>query len=232
MNYINILLFKGDQLQDKSRAQKAAIVLPDPKTLSTDCSHGMQAEFSSFFQLICPGNCCPDCNIWIDTSKEVGMEPRKSLVQFGIVIALALIVELAFIAVEHRQTPARVAEAFARNYYYLDPAMGDQLCNALSADGNAVSDYLYNSARDTDQRGFSANYARRLFTEMHIQIRRDGDAAVAHITGETRAAINPVYMVIAKWFHFGEAAPVDMHLELVREAVGWRVCGGVPGLHL
>ena len=68
------------------------------------------------------------------------MGPQKRLMQFGIVIVLAVIVQLIFLAADLRQTPVRVAEEFARNYYYLDPAMEDQLCAALSADGQTVDD--------------------------------------------------------------------------------------------
>lgn len=147
--------------------------------------------------------------------------------KFGIVIVLAVIVQLVFIAADSCQTPVRVAEAFARNYFYLDPAMEDQLCPTLSADGQTVADFLYNATQNAAQRGFSVKYVRRMFTELHIQIiSQDDDSAEAHVSGETRTAINPVFMVIGKLFHIGEYHPVDMQLYLVKEPQGWRVCGG------
>ena len=159
------------------------------------------------------------------------MGPQKRLMQFGIVIVLAVIVQLIFIAADCRDTPVRIAEEFARNYFYLDPAMDDQLCTALSADGETVVDYLYEVTRDAAQRGFGKKYVRRMFTELHIHIvSQDDTSARVLVSGETRTAINPAFMVIGKLFHLGEYHPVDMHLELVKEPEGWRVCGEVEGL--
>lgn len=160
------------------------------------------------------------------------MGPQKRLMQFGIVIVLAVIVQLIFLAADCRQTPVRIAEDFVRNYYYLDPAMADQLCVAASADGEAVVDYLYKKTQDASQRGFSTNYVRRMFTELHVQIvSRDDTSAKVHVSGETRTAINPAYMVIGKLFHIGEYQPVDMHFNLVKEPQGWRVCGEIEGFN-
>ena len=160
------------------------------------------------------------------------MGPQKRLMQFGIVIVLAVIVQLIFLAVDCRRTPVRVVEEFVRNYYYLDPAMNDQLCADLSADGQTVGDYLYEVTQNAAQRGFSVKFVRRMFTELHIHIDGPDDtSARAHVTGQTRTAINPVFMVIGKLFHIGEYHPVDMHLDLVKEPEGWRVCGEVAGLN-
>ena len=160
------------------------------------------------------------------------MGPQNRLMKFGIVIVLAVVVQLIFIAAESYRTPVRIAEEFARNYYYMDPAMEDQLCAALSADGQTVVDFLHDATHHATQRGFSANFVRRLFTELHIHIvSQDDDSAKVHVTGETRTAINPVFMVIGKLFHIGEYHPVDMHLDLVKELQGWRVCGEVEGFN-
>jgi len=157
---------------------------------------------------------------------------QKRLMQFGIVIVLAVIVQLLFIAVDSRDTLVRITEDFVRNYFYLDPAMDGQLCTALSADGETVTDYLYEVTRDAAQRGLSNKYVRRMFTELHIQIvSQDDTSAKVHVSGETRTAINPAFMVIGKLFHLGEYHPVDMHLDLVKEPEGWRVCGEVEGLN-
>lgn len=161
------------------------------------------------------------------------MELQKRLMQFGMVIVLAVIVQLIFLAAECRQTPVRVAEEFARNYYYLNPAIEEQLCAALSTNGEAVDSYLYNMTQDAAQRGFSPKYVRRMFTELHIKIvRQDDTSAKVHVSGKTRTAINPAFMVIGKLFHLGEYHPVDLHLDLVKEPQGWRVCGEVEGLSI
>ena len=158
------------------------------------------------------------------------MGQQKRLAQFGIVVVLTVIFQLVLIAVDLRQTPVRTAEEFVRNYYYMDPAMGEQMCTALSANGEAVADYLYSVTENAAQRGFSIKFVRRMFTELHVEtISNDGAAAKVHVSGETRTAINPVYMVIGKLFHLGEYHPVDLTLDLIKDKGQWRVCGGVPG---
>ena len=114
------------------------------------------------------------------------MGQQKRLAQFGIVIVLTVIFQLVLIAADLSQTPVRTAEEFVRNYYYMDPAMDGQLCEALSANGEGVSDYLYSVNEDAAQRGFSIKFVRRLFTELHVKtISRDDTSAKVHVSGET-----------------------------------------------
>jgi hypothetical protein len=67
---------------------------------------------------------------------------------------------------------------------------------------------------------------------LHVDtISLEDDFATVRITGKTRTAINPVFMVIGKLFHLGEYHPVDLTLDMVKEKGKWRVCGEVPGLN-
>lgn len=157
---------------------------------------------------------------------------QKSFIQLGVVVVIAAVVQLIWIAAEFRQTPVRTAEEFVRNYYYLDPDMEEQLCAELSNDGETVTDYLYNVTSDAAQRGFSTKYVRRMFTHLKIEtLERSADLATVHVHGQTRTAVNPVFMVIGKLFRLGENHPVDLFLNLKKENGQWRVCGQVAGLN-
>lgn len=158
------------------------------------------------------------------------MGSKNSYTPIGVAILVAVVLQLALMAVDCRQTAIRVAERFVKNYYYLNPAMHDQLCSRLADRGEAVNDYLYSKRFAAGQRGFSANYVRRMFTKIHLEIIDQNDtSAKIHISGHTRTAINPAMMVIGKWFHIGQSYPVQMTVEMVKEEGRWCVQGNVFG---
>ena len=157
---------------------------------------------------------------------------QKSFIQLGVVVVIAAVVQLIWIAADFRQTPVRTAEEFVRNYYYLDPDMEEQLCSELSNDGETVTDYLYNVTHDAAQRGFSTKYIRQIFTHLKIDtVERNADSATIHVHGQTRTGVNPAFMVIGKLFNLGKDHPVDLILNLKKEEGQWRICGQVAGLN-
>lgn len=153
------------------------------------------------------------------------MGSRNSYAPIAVAIALLVVLQIVLIAVDCRQTPIATAEKFARNFFYLDPAMQEQLCAQLAGNGEAVREYIYVKTSEFGRRGFGPNYARRMFTKIHLDTLKQDDAtARIHIAGDTRTAINPAMMVIGKWFHLGETYPIEMTLDLVKENGRWRVC--------
>lgn len=149
---------------------------------------------------------------------------------FILLIVLFVLLQPILILVDSRQTPESVAKAFVKDYYGLDPAMEKWLCRQMVARVDVVDNYLYDKYFEATQRGFEIEYLRHMFTHLDLTtISREDDAARVHVTGTTRVAINPIYMLIGKWFGLGQNHPVDLTLDLVKENGHWRICGGVPG---
>lgn len=159
------------------------------------------------------------------------MDQGNRIAPFAIVLALALVLQLALIAADCQQTPVRVAKQFARDYFYLDPAMQNDLCKKLAANGEAVNDFLYQKRIEAQNNGHSIKYLRKMFTEMEVEVENQTDtSANIHITGVTRTAINPAFMVVGKLFGLGQNFPVKLTLDLVKEDGNWRVCGNPFGM--
>ncbi|MCP4749046.1 MAG: hypothetical protein GY874_23370 [Desulfobacteraceae bacterium] len=159
------------------------------------------------------------------------MDRQNQLIPFVFLLFIAALIQVAMIAADCYQSPARVAKEFTKAYFYLDEDMQNYLCKSLAADGEAADNYLYQKQYDSGQRGLSSNYVRHLFTKMHLEIVDQSEKLTkVHVKGTTRVAINPVYMVIGKLFFIGKDHHVDTILELVKEEGGWKVCNNPFGL--
>ncbi len=154
------------------------------------------------------------------------MGQRTNLVPFAVLIVIAVVLQLALIAADCRQTPAKVAKSFAAAYYYLDADMQDYLCSDLAAEGETVDNYLNQKSIEASQRGLSMSYLRHKFMHMHAKtVQSSGTAAKIHLTGTTRVCINPLYLLVGKLFHIGQDYHVNETIELIKEEGQWRICG-------
>lgn len=152
---------------------------------------------------------------------------KQKLAPFGLVVGLAIILQLAFMGLDCKQTPAKVARNFADAYYYLDADMATYVCGALQEESDAVGNYLYQKQLEASQRGLSTNYLRHKLVHAHLEMIESGDTtAKIHLTGKSRVCINRVFMLVGKYFQLGQDYPVDETIELVKEDGRWRVCGG------
>jgi hypothetical protein len=159
------------------------------------------------------------------------MGQRTNLAPFAIVIGIAIVLQLALIGAECRQTPATVAKAYAAAYYYLDADMQDYLCSDLADDGETVDNYLNDKSVEARQRGLATSYLRHKFIHMHLETVQSSDTtAEIHLSGATRVCINPLYMLVGKLFRLGQDYPVSETIELIKENGQWRVCGHALGL--
>lgn len=153
------------------------------------------------------------------------MAKKIDLTPIAITIGIAIVLQLALIGIDCRQTPDKIARNFAEAYYYLEPDMQNYVCAALVEEG-AVGNFLYRKKQEAQQRGFSTNYLRRKFIEMHLKAVDTGaDSMEVHLEGTTRTCINPAFMVIGKLFGIGRNYPVEGTIDLVKENGQWRVCG-------
>jgi hypothetical protein len=150
---------------------------------------------------------------------------RQSRIAVITLVIAFVIIQGALIAADQKQTPLRVAKQFTKDYHYLKPQIQNLLCGEL-ARSEVVSDWLYRKQQEADQRGLPRNYLQHLFTELDLAVvEQDQSSAKVHVTGVTRRAINPAYMLVGKLFQIGHNHEVDAILDLVREEDGWRICG-------
>ena len=150
---------------------------------------------------------------------------------FAVVIGIAVILQLALIGIDCRQTPDSVARNFTEAYYALNPDMQDFLCTSL-VEKDVVDQYLYQREKQASSRGFSLNYMRQAFTELHVSLDEASDTNMTfHVHGETRVCINRPFMIVGKLFGLAREYPVDAQIDVVKENGRWRVCGNPFGIN-
>jgi hypothetical protein len=150
---------------------------------------------------------------------------QQSRIAVIILVIAFVFIQGALIAADRQQTPLRVAKQFTKDYHYLKPQVQNLLCSEL-AESELVSDWLYRTQQEAQQRGLPQKYLRHMFTELHLEVvEQDQESARVHVTGVTRRAINPAFMLVGKLFQIGQYYEVDTTLELIREENGWRICG-------
>lgn len=158
------------------------------------------------------------------------MAKKIDIAPFAIVIAIAIVLQLALLGADFRQTPDKIARHFAEAYYAIDPDMQDYVCASLVEEG-VVDNYLYAKKQEASHRGFSTNYLRHKFTKLHVSVAEAGDKAMTfHLKGTTRVCINTPFMIVGKLIGIGRDYPVDEHIDLVKEDGRWRVCDNPFGI--
>jgi hypothetical protein len=144
------------------------------------------------------------------------------------VLCLALVLQLALIYADSKDTPARTAAGFATAYFNLDPSMGDYLCSEFveQEDADLVQAYINQVADEARQSGFELNYMRMRLFSLHTEVLSQSESeAEVHITAKAKRNLNPVFTIIAKFFSLGETHPIDETLNLIKEDGRWKVCG-------
>jgi hypothetical protein len=160
--------------------------------------------------------------------KEVSMGQVNRYLVFIPVIALAVILQLVFIAADNRDSATRAALEFTKSYFMLDPGMSNRLCNELAnPDGeDPVATYLYQARHEGQLRGLPPSIIRSTLDHVETTtLKQDDASAVIHISATRRACINPVFAWVARLFRLGKTYHVDEELELVKENGSWKVCG-------
>jgi len=151
------------------------------------------------------------------------MGQGKRLAPIIVLILSFVVLQGILTAVDSRQTPARTAKAFIRDYYYLSPSMQDWL-SADQKEAGAVREFLNAKADNAVLQGYDIDFFRHMFTRLHVDtISHEDDAARVNIKGTTRVAINPVYNLVGMVFRLGETYPVDVTLDLVKQEGRWLV---------
>jgi hypothetical protein len=156
------------------------------------------------------------------------MAQGKRIFTFAIVIVIAAFLQVILVFADCRSTASRSAVAFTKAYYQLDPSMTDWLCSEITVEegGAPVADYLYRSAEQAREMGYSPAALKSTLYHVATRILSEDDAtARVRVTAERKQASNPVFAWVAKIFFLGNTYEVDKTLDLVRENGRWKVCG-------
>jgi len=154
------------------------------------------------------------------------MAKDNRFVSLAVVVLIGVVLQGAFIFVDHQETPSKTAVAFSKAYFQLDPAMADSLSAEILENGDVVSSYIEKVADDARARGFAL---KRMISQLSLDethtVFKDDNTAEVRITGCRRVTINPIFGFVAKLFNLNQAHPVDETLILVREDGQWKVSG-------
>lgn len=156
------------------------------------------------------------------------MKQDNRLAALILILIFGAMIQVVMAAGDGKNAPYTAATTFAQNYFYLDPSMADQMCNAGVTDDDVdmVDNYLYAKRTEATARGYDISRLRKSFS--HIQTRTvdmDGNSATVHISGTTRTIINPLFGWFGKMFFMTTPEHVEATIDVVKEGGVWKVCG-------
>jgi hypothetical protein len=154
------------------------------------------------------------------------MSPMKRILPLLLVVALAAVIQLAFIESESEPTPYQAAIDFANAYFRLDPSMANDL--AMSGQPGQpsapVASFLQRTMDQTAERGFGIGMAKSMLFDVKTETVQTSDTeARVHLTAIRRTAINPVFCLIGKFFNLGKSYPVDATITMCKQDGKWKV---------
>ncbi|MDJ0783243.1 MAG: hypothetical protein QNJ22_14795 [Desulfosarcinaceae bacterium] len=156
------------------------------------------------------------------------MGQNKSLLLFVPLFLLAIVLQVALILVDGKQTATGTAVAFSKAYFMADPAMADLVCAEVlgEEDETSVELHIHQVALEAQRRGVPVGYIRHQLEHVHTEtIHQDETSAEIHLSAKKRVSINPVFAYVAKLFSIGETQKVETVLHLIKEEGQWKVCG-------
>lgn len=154
------------------------------------------------------------------------MTMMKRILPLLMVVALAAVVQLAFVQSESDPTPYKAAINFARAYFRLDPSMANDLYPAgkQGLRTASVAAFLQRTRDQITERGFGMGMAKSMLFDVKTKTDQISPTkALVHLTAYRRTAINPVFCLIGKFFDLGKSYPVDATLTMCKEHGKWKV---------
>ena len=143
----------------------------------------------------------------------------------AVVVLLGIVVQVALVGMDSKETPGRTAQAFARSFFKLDPAMTDYMCADLAADEEAIDNLIHEASVTARARGFSPGFMRmQLFHLQASVLMQDDQNAQVQLSSEMRRSIHPAFAAFAKMWGLGESHHLNETLDLVKEGDQWKVC--------
>jgi len=143
----------------------------------------------------------------------------------GVVVVVGVVLQLLLIQADGQETPGKAAVKFAKAYYQLNPTTMRSLLCKKAAEGDAVAGYIQRVSREAGERGFGVSYMKQALYDIKTHTERiDDNTAEVRLSARSRTAINPVYALVARFFHLGETREVEQVLRVVKEDGRWKVC--------
>jgi hypothetical protein len=145
-----------------------------------------------------------------------------------LVLIAGSFVQVLFSFASHQDSPGMAVAEFSKAYFQLDKSMAERICTErlISDDVDLVDKYIHIVSQEGKDRGFNQNFMQNKLYNIKIETISQMDTqAQIRITGKRRVDINPVYTIIAKFFHLSETYAVDETIDVVKEDGKWKVCG-------
>lgn len=146
----------------------------------------------------------------------------------ALTLLLGVLLQVVFSLADGKDTPKKVAVAFSKAYFMVDPAMSKRVCDRLlNIDGVKLGDqFIRRQAKEAQLMGFSPNFMKCALFHIETEIlSQDENSATVKLTAIRKRNLNPVFTFIGRLFNLGTTYHVDQVLELVRENGRWKVCG-------
>lgn len=146
------------------------------------------------------------------------------------ILALALVLQVGFIAMDCNNAPYRAAIDFSRAYFILDPNMADHLCKGDMPTQHAamISNFIDQLKTDMAKCGFDLSMAKSALYHVKTKtVQMNDTEAKVYLTAYRRTAINPVFLFTAKLFDLGKTYHVKETLKMMKEDGRWKVCSPV-----
>ena len=156
------------------------------------------------------------------------MDQGSKFLVLGLVVIIAVILQVGLIISEDNDSPAQTAIYFTEAYFKLDESMGQYLCKELIEDqgSDVVGDYLHQMTEEAKAMGFKKNYMKTALGQVETQTEMlDENTAIVRIKGERSRYLNPVFGAIATMFFLTDSYEVDKTLQVIKEDGQWKVCG-------
>ncbi|MFH1983793.1 MAG: hypothetical protein ABIL58_18285 [Pseudomonadota bacterium] len=156
------------------------------------------------------------------------MKQDNRLATLILIVIFGAMVQVVLAAGDGKDAPYKAATEFTQKYFYLDPSMADQMCNAgvTEDDVDMVDNYLYAKQMEASARGYDVTRLRKSFSHIKTQtVDMTNESATVHISGTARTIINPVFGWFGKMFFITTPEHLEATLDLVKEDGKWKVCG-------
>lgn len=154
------------------------------------------------------------------------MDRFRNLVPLTLVVLLGILVQVALVAVDTKETPTRAAVAFTEAFYKLSPTVTDHMCRDLQEDAVRVEARFHQASVEARAKGFSDAYPRmQLFHLEAVVLAEDETSAQVKLNASMKRAIHPAFAYFLRMWNMGATYPLDEVVDMVKEDGQWKVCG-------
>ncbi len=153
------------------------------------------------------------------------MDRFRNLIPLVLVVLLGVLVQVALMAMQTKETPAEAAVEFTKAFYQMSPRVTDRMCGDLLEDKTQINDQFYNAVAEARECGFGASYPKMQLFNIHaVVLAQDGTSAQVQLHCSMKRAIHPAFAYFLRMWNMGETYHLDEVVDLVKEDGRWKVC--------